>query len=392
MDRPLVVFGVTGFALLISATSWQQSQDQARLVENRLLEAVAREGGARVDLDERLSDLEGVLLDLSGAAPEPSAQVGLTEASLADLERDRLARAERLEKLELLRERLEREDPEAKIEELAAEIDAERDALEELASEALELARVGAERASRLEAELELERSLRAQTEDPEVLWRALLGPVVQLSGHTSVGSGVLLESRPRPDGDGHRTLLLTAWHVVRDMQTEPGKTDAPIPVRIYLEDGGRRDEIARALCHDVLLDVCLAELETREPVPIGARLASPGRVATARAFEPIYAVGCPLGTDPVPSTGQISSASHRVDGTRYWMINAPTYIGNSGGGIFDGESFELLGVFSKIYNHGSSRPTIVPHMGLVMPLDSVYAWLEGQGWVSDGEGGLIED
>ena len=56
---------------------------------------------------------------------------------------------------------------------------------------------------------------------------------------------------------------------------------------------------------------------------------------------------------------------------------NAPTYIGNSGGGIFDAESHELLGIFSKIYTHGNLRPTVVPHMGLVTPLQDIYAWCE---------------
>jgi hypothetical protein len=62
-------------------------------------------------------------------------------------------------------------------------------------------------------------------------------------------------------------------------------------------------------------------------------------------------------------------------------MINAPTYIGNSGGGIFDSRTHELLGIFSKIYTHGSLRPTIVPHMGLVTPMTRVYDWMERVGY-----------
>ena len=58
-------------------------------------------------------------------------------------------------------------------------------------------------------------------------------------------------------------------------------------------------------------------------------------------------------------------------------MISAPTYIGNSGGGIFGADDRCLLGLFSKIYTHGALRPVIVPHMGLVTPLVEVYDWLE---------------
>jgi hypothetical protein len=58
-------------------------------------------------------------------------------------------------------------------------------------------------------------------------------------------------------------------------------------------------------------------------------------------------------------------------------MLSAPTYIGNSGGGIFDAKSHQLIGVFSKIYTHGNLRPTVVPHMGLATPMHQVYEWIE---------------
>ncbi|MFQ5634674.1 MAG: FAD-dependent oxidoreductase, partial [Gammaproteobacteria bacterium] len=50
---------------------------------------------------------------------------------------------------------------------------------------------------------------------------------------------------------------------------------------------------------------------------------------------------------------GEVADERHEVDGEHYWMISAPTYIGNSGGGIFDAQTHELLAVFSKIYTHG---------------------------------------
>ena len=64
-------------------------------------------------------------------------------------------------------------------------------------------------------------------------------------------------------------------------------------------------------------------------------------------------------------------------------MISAPTYIGNSGGGIFDAQTHELLGIFSKIYTHGSIRPTVVPHMGLATSMLVVYDWLDKVGFAS---------
>jgi hypothetical protein len=98
------------------------------------------------------------------------------------------------------------------------------------------------------------------------------------------------------------------------------------------------------------------------------------------RTFDRVYAVGCPLGNDPIPTAGEIAETHHVVDGETYWMISAPTYIGNSGGGIFDADTNELLAIFTKIYTHGSLRPTVVPHMGLAMPLHQVYDWLASRG------------
>jgi len=219
---------------------------------------------------------------------------------------------------------------------------------------------------------------------DLHAMWRELVGPVVQLAGDASVGSGVLLPSAPLPQG-GFSTRILTAWHVVRDIQGDPPDLELAVPVQIYREDGSTRQEKAKLLAHDPKVDVALLELVTLDALEYGADLAPRSRLAETRIFDQIVAVGCPLGNDPIPTRGEIATCQHEVEGECYWMINAPTYIGNSGGGIFDSKTHELLGIFSKIYTHGSLRPTIVPHMGLVTPLGKVYDWLE-----SVGHGALV--
>ena len=57
-------------------------------------------------------------------------------------------------------------------------------------------------------------------------------------------------------------------------------------------------------------------------------------------------------------------------------MINAPTYFGNSGGGVYRADTHQLIGVFSKIYTHGKGSPVVIPHMGLCTPIDEIYTWL----------------
>jgi hypothetical protein len=220
---------------------------------------------------------------------------------------------------------------------------------------------------------------LRMMSASPQVRWTEMVGPTVRLEGSTTVGSGVVLESRPHPDGRGYQTLLLTAWHVVRDIQANGSDDKIPVPVEIHRQQGSRY-EIGRLLAKNPKLDAALLELQTRKPVEHGARLASRSALTSMQVFDEIYAVGCPLGNDPIPTRGEVSDLRHVLDETNYWMISAPTYIGNSGGGIFDGQERRLMALFSKIYTHGTIRPTIIPHMGLASPLDAIYDWLEAEG------------
>ena len=217
--------------------------------------------------------------------------------------------------------------------------------------------------------------------------WSELMGPTVQLTDDSTVGSGVLLRSEPLPDGSGWRTYLLTAWHVVRDILDDPKILDQPIPVHVYREAGGYTPEEARLVVYDSRIDAALLVMTSTRRFPNGARLASRDRLEVVRTFDDVYAVGCPLGNDPIPTRGEVADVHHRVDEEHYWMISAPTYIGNSGGGIFDAHTHELLGLFSKIYTHGNLHPTVIPHMGLVTPLSVVYDWLEDVGYEH-----LIED
>lgn len=257
-----------------------------------------------------------------------------------------------------------------RIQSLEVGLEARWRALDDQVGATEQVAREDRERLERLNEAL-------VKSRDKVAMWDDLMGPVVQLAGETTVGSGVLLQSRPSGGEGKYKTHLLTAWHVVRDIYGSPDNTDRPVPVKMYLENGGTQSETAHLLAHDVRLDVALLVLDTSERMPCGARLASRERLRDVKIFDPVYAVGCPLGNDPIPTAGEVAATQHEVEGCTYWMISAPTYIGNSGGGIFDAETHELLAIFSKIYTHGSLRSTIVPHMGLSTPLTKVYEWLD---------------
>ncbi len=303
------------------------------------------------DLASRLEQAEASLAQLDGTLDSHTTQIGTLSSRGADVGAI-----------------------EARFDQLDVEVATSLEGVRTAAATAAEIADANRRRLEDLGAQLEKRRDL-------ESMWRRLVGPVVQLAGDTSVGSGVLLESQPAGPGGEFVTYLLTAWHVVRDIQGNLDRRNEPVPVTVYELDGTTRDESALLLEYDPDLDAAILQLRTTRRMPHGARLAKRGRIDDVRIFQDIYAVGCPLGNDPIPTPGEVSSTAHRVDGESYWMINAPTFIGNSGGGIFDADSFELIGLFSKIYNYGSLRPTIVPHMGLATPMDRVYDWLDAVGY-----------
>jgi hypothetical protein len=297
-------------------------------------------------------------------------EVELTEAA-STLAQQRT----KIEAFEGLQERIGPKVIDQRLEEIRSGAELNYKKLDEVARAAMGLAESTKQNLDHVESNLE---------RDTGRMWRDLVGPVVQLTGDETVGSGVLLRSEQVEGTQDWRTRMLTAWHVVRDIQGGRNNVHIPIPVTIYTETGQIQPETATLLKYDASIDIALLELDTTRKIDCGARLASRAALHEARIFEQIYAVGCPLGNDPIPTFGEIADTRHSVDGVHYWMISAPTYIGNSGGGIFDARSHELLGIFSKIYTHGSLRPTVVPHMGLVTSLEVVYDWLDRVGFAAE--------
>ena len=212
---------------------------------------------------------------------------------------------------------------------------------------------------------------------DPKTLSEDLLAPTVQLNGDDTVGSGTLVFSGRSPVTKRNETYILTSYHVVRNIMADsPSTKRKGIAVTIYAPDGPV-EERADMTCHDARIDAALLKLRSTRIYENLARTLTRENSSDVEVWQPIYAVGCPLGNDPIPTTGEISSVDNQLKGSNYWMINAPTYFGNSGGGIYRADTRELIGVFSKIYTHGRGNPVVVPHMGLCTPMNLIYEWLD---------------
>ena len=227
---------------------------------------------------------------------------------------------------------------------------------------------------------------------NPSQLSNELLEPTVQLNGDDTVGSGTLIRSAKNPKTKKVETFVLTSYHVVRNIfaDTRSARRDG-IPVTIYTKSG-QAEERADMISHNEQIDAALLKLRSDKKYDSVAKVIRREDGDTVAVWDRVYAVGCPLGNDPIPSQGEISSVQNELSGSNYWMINAPTYFGNSGGGVYLSGSRELVGVFSKIYTHGRGNPVVVPHMGLCTPIDLIYDWLDGESltYVLESNGRVI--
>lgn len=209
---------------------------------------------------------------------------------------------------------------------------------------------------------------------DLQLRYRELMSPTVRINALHEVGSGTILWSKAR--GRRATTYVLTAWHIVQDNVGEDGSI-VPLDVDFYKAGEQIRTEPATIVAHDGDLDLALIEIRGYHVYARRARLPHRKGLSEVQVFSKVYAIGCPLGYSPLPTSGELTSKDKVLDGNQYWMVNAPTIFGNSGGGIYHAESRTLIGVLSRISAYKNMIDVAVPHMGLVTPMDIVYDWLD---------------
>jgi S1-C subfamily serine protease len=211
-----------------------------------------------------------------------------------------------------------------------------------------------------------------------------MIYPIVQMKGNGTVGSGVAVANEPAPGG-AWSVWVVTAYHVVEEVRDFSNYDQTVVEVHFFDADLGRVSEDS-CLGYEVVAypeaDLSLLRIERSEPWPWLAEVAPEPVCENLSVFDSVYAVGCPLGNQPIPTRGEISSQYKKVGDEIYWMVSAPTFFGNSGGGIFLSENGQLVGISSMIYTYGKRSPMVVPHMGLFVPLAQVRSWLRREGFV----------
>ncbi|MBI4712855.1 MAG: trypsin-like peptidase domain-containing protein [Planctomycetes bacterium] len=227
-----------------------------------------------------------------------------------------------------------------------------------------------------------------------ERLYEMVLLPSVRIRARSGVGGGTIISSRPDSNGD-YQTYLLTAYHVVQvlvpsersDANQDDNACDQKptaiaheeASVDIYRDDLSAMDEYkAEIVSYQPSKDLALLKLKSAKPFK-SAKLITKGNIAGIKVFTPVYAVGCPLGYEPMPTDGQIGSTNRQMNGEKFWLMSAPTIFGNSGGGIFLAETNELIGVSSMVCMYNQLIPTPITHLGLMVPAENIFNWLDNQ-------------
>lgn len=277
---------------------------------------------------------------------------------------DRLLSVRELEReaRQQLRERLEAE--------LSRQAEGEREGVKR------QLAQLEGEVQGLVEAAQEHAKLLAASKQDAsvEVRYRELMSPTVRVQSKTEVGSGSILWSR-KTGRRGALSYVLTAWHIVAD--AFEGDDEPTLEVDFYSGGTMLRTERAKVVAHHEGLDLAVLEVRGYHVYPTKARIPARTALPSIPIFSKVYAIGCPLGYSPLPTSGELTSKDKELDGNQYWMINAPTIFGNSGGGIYLADSRTMIGVLSRISAYKNMIDVAVPHMGLVTPMNQVYDWLD---------------
>ncbi len=175
--------------------------------------------------------------------------------------------------------------------------------------------------------------------------YEQMLYPTVRITAGFSTGSGVVISYT--------QIYILTAAHVVEDETT--------VNIELY----NTTVITGTVVITDTIKDLAL--IKPSGLMSYSAQLAP--RKYTPYLFTPVWAVGCSLGLPPRPSQGIIS-----VVETDHLEITAPILPGNSGGPVFDGRTYEVIGiaVWVKVYNG-----QLITTMAGVVPINQIYQFLE---------------
>ena len=199
-----------------------------------------------------------------------------------------------------------------------------------------------------------------------EGLHEKILYPVTRVRAGSAGGSGVVVYSEPDPKKpDEYINIAITCQHVVdgaikmRDefdsVLTRNRKTDyfAEVIVEIFQYLGSRlissNATSGDIIAYDKHHDLAAIRLHNPNKMPYVASIIPEDEIKDVRLFDNVVTSGCSLLHDPFGNMGTITSLREVIEQKNYIMANAPAIFGNSGGGLFHGDTGHLLGLTSRV-------------------------------------------
>jgi len=197
-------------------------------------------------------------------------------------------------------------------------------------------------------------------------LHKKILYPVTRVRAGSAGGSGVIVYSEPDPkNSDEYINIVITCQHVVdgsikmRDefdsVLKRSRKTDyfEEVTIEIFQYLGSRlissNATSGDIIAYDKHHDLAAIKLHNPNKMPFVASLVPKDEIKDIRLFDNVVTSGCSLLHDPFGNMGTITSLREVIEQKNYIMANAPAIFGNSGGGLFHGDTGNLLGLTSRV-------------------------------------------
>jgi S1-C subfamily serine protease len=222
-----------------------------------------------------------------------------------------------------------------------------------------------------------------------------MIYPMVRVRTREAGGSGTIIYSEKDPEKpEEFLTFILTNHHVVSgaigykkeydSLQKKEIKREEFGEISVDVFDYVRISEIVSSNVHrativtyDEQKDIAILKLDTPKPMRHVAELIPEKEISKIKIFTPIYTVGCSLLHEPFQNHGQISSLKEIIEGQNFWMSNANSIFGNSGGAVFDEETMKMIGIPARITTTGMDN--VVSWMGFLIPIDIIYRFFRDQ-------------
>ena len=193
-----------------------------------------------------------------------------------------------------------------------------------------------------------------------------VLYPVVRVRSGNAGGSGVLIYSEPDPkDSSRYINIALTCQHVVDaaikireefdPVLKQQRKTDyfEEVIIEVFDYQGSKlissNATNAEIIAYDKHHDLAAVRLNNPRQMPYAASVIPKDEIKNINIADPVVTCGCSLLHDPFPNNGTLTYLREMIEQKSYLMANAPSIFGNSGGGLFHGDTGHLLGLTSRV-------------------------------------------